>query len=450
MKLPRIMIAGTSSGSGKTTMALAVLSLMKRRDLPVRAYKCGPDYIDPMFHRTVTGIPCTNLDPFFCDGEMLRGLLAAYADGGTALIEGVMGYYDGTGEDGTENSSYTVAAATKSPVILTVDARGAAASVLAVIEGFLRFRPDSGIAGVLLNRISAMNYRNVERLIRAHFGERILPLGYLQELPDACRLPSRHLGLVTAEEIKDLKERLKKLSELAAQTIDLDALLALSDTAPALLGTLPEVPRLQPVTLAAARDAAFCFYYPETLRLFEKMGAQLLFFSPLAGETVPEEADGLLIGGGYPELYTETLEANRETKESIARAVYDGMPVIAECGGFQYLGAELSGRKMCGVLDHQSINTGKLVRFGYITLEARHAGIFGPAGTRLKAHEFHYYDSTENGSAFRAVKPNGRSWDAAVMTETMYAGYPHLYLPANVAAAEAFYRKCLAYREGRK
>lgn len=450
MSHPRVIFAGTSSGSGKTAAVCAVLSLLKRRGTDVRSCKCGPDYIDPMFHRAVLGIGSSNLDPFFCDGDLLRYLVSDCPQDMLTVIEGVMGYYDGTGEDGTDNSTYTVAASTDSPVILIVNARGAAVSLVAMVEGFLRFRPDSRIRGVLFSRMSAMNYKNVASLMKKRFGDEIVPVGYIPQLPEECLIPSRHLGLITAAEIEDLSERLNKAADLCEGTIDLDAVLRIASEAKELQYAAPQIPALPPVRLAMARDDAFCFSYDDTERLFRKMGAEIEYFSPLAGETVPAGADGLLLPGGYPELHAEELENCVCSRESVRKAVESGMPTIAECGGFQYLGEELAGRKMCGVLPHSSSDAGKLVRFGYVTITARHDGLLGQEGTQLRTHEFHYWDSTENGDAFRAVKPNGRSWDCCVMTDTLYAGYPHLYLMSCIPAAESFYRKCLEYKNERE
>ena len=446
--LPRILFAGTASGCGKTTAVTTVLTLLKRRGVGVTAAKCGPDYIDPMFHEAVLGVPSSNLDPFFCGGNLLRSLLADSA-GELCVVEGVMGYYDGTGPDG-ECSTYTVARETGTPVILVVNGRGASASLLAVLEGFLRFKPDSGIRGVLFSGVTAMTFAQLKKWTEARFGDALTVVGYLPRLPEDCLLGSRHLGLVTPAETADLSEKLAKTADLAAGTVDLDALLAVAGSAEPLVFDPPAIPRLGTFRIAAARDDAFCFYYRDTLRLFEKMGAELTFFSPLADEAVPDRADGLLLGGGYPELHAETLEGNEIAQESIRRAITSGMPTLAECGGFQYLGKALAGHRMCGILPQESENTGRLVRFGYITLTAKEGGLLGPAGTALPAHEFHYYDSTENGSAFTAVKPSGRSWDCGIHTESLYAGYPHLFLPASLPAAEAFCRKCLAYKERKR
>ncbi|MBQ9428522.1 MAG: cobyrinate a,c-diamide synthase, partial [Clostridia bacterium] len=396
----------------------------------------------------VTGLPCTNLDPFFCDENLLKTLLCRENQAQITVIEGVMGYYDGTGADGAY-STYSVASATKTPVVLVANAKGASASLLATLSGFLDFMPDSRICGVLFNRATEMQYQTLARWTRERFGDRLRPLGYLPLLPPDCVIPSRHLGLVTANEIADLRARLEKTADLCEKTVDLDGLLALANTAPDLEYDLPKLPHFDRIDLAVARDDAFCFYYDAALRLLCEMGAALQFFSPLANEPLPQNCDGLLLGGGYPELYAKKLAANTAAGESIKAAVLAGLPTIAECGGFQYLGQKLCGEDMCGVLPHLSENTGKLVRFGYLTLTAKTAGLFGGAGTRLRAHEFHYFDSSENGDGFTAEKPSGKRWDTCVYTDTLYAGYPHLFLPANPAAAAEFYKKCLRYKENR-
>lgn len=450
LSLPRILVAGASSGCGKTTVVCALLTLLCRRGVRPAAFKCGPDYIDPMFHGAVTGVGCINLDPFFCGGDLLRRLTAENAAGhDLAVIEGVMGYYDGTGGSGTENSSYTVARETASPVMLVLSAKGTAASTLAVIEGFANFLPESNIAGVVFNHVAPATYAYLKKLCASRFGEKICPLGYLPKLPEACRIESRHLGLVTAAEIDSLCRRLAQTADIAEATLDLDGFLRLARSASPLAFAAAEIPQYEPIRLAVAKDRAFCFYYKDTLALFEKMGAKVIEFSPLADEPVGE-ADGLYLGGGYPELYADRLEANRVSLESVRSAVLGGMPAIAECGGFMYLGRSIDGKRMCGVLPHDSQRTPKLVRFGYISLTARAGGVFGPTGTALRGHEFHYFDSTDCGSGFIAEKTSGTQYACAVTTPSLYAGYPHLYLPASPEAAVHFYKACLDYKHGRK
>lgn len=448
MRCPRVLIAGTSSGCGKTTAVCALLSILKRRGVQASALKCGPDYIDPMFHRTVLGVPSANLDPFFCSDELLRSTLASHA-GDITVLEGVMGYYDGTGRSGTDNSTCAVARATGSPVILVINARGASASAIAVLDGFLGFEPESNIHGVIFNGVAGGAYETMKALCRRRYGDNVRPLGYIPKLPEECLLVSRHLGLVPPEELPDAVEKLERLGEVCAGTLDTEGILALAGTAPELKFEPRTLPALPPVTVAVAYDAAFSFIYEDTVRLFKELGAKPVFFSPLADEPVPEEADGLYLPGGYPELHVDALAKNRRAAGSVRTAVLGGMPAIAECGGFQYLGKSLDGRPMCGALPHESFSAGHLVRFGYVTLTAKKTGLFGADGLSLPAHEFHYYDSTVNGDGFTARKASGKSWDCAVYTDTLYAGYPHLYLPACPAAAESFLRKCAAFKEMR-
>ncbi|MFA6948431.1 MAG: cobyrinate a,c-diamide synthase [Eubacteriales bacterium] len=439
---PRVIIAGTSSGSGKTTVTCALLQLMKRAGMNPSALKCGPDYIDPMFHTSVIGVESANLDPFFCGGGLLRYLTAKNSVGSVSVIEGVMGYYDGTGDDGCENSTYRVAVETQSPVILVVNGSGAAVSSLAVLQGFVDFKPSSGIKGVIFNNVSSATYALLKRLTERRFSGSVAVLGYVPRLPQECLLGSRHLGLITAAEVDGLREKLSRAADIIGETIELDKILSLAASAPALEYETPRLAQLGRVRIAVAKDRAFCFYYKDNLSLLREAGAEIVFFSPLENEPLPCDIDGIYIGGGYPELYSDALAKNRISAESVCKAVRSGVPTIAECGGFMYIGAEIDGRPMCGALGHKSTNSGKLVRFGYVTLSAHSDGLFGKAGQTFRGHEFHYYDSTDSGGGFTAEKTNGKCYSCAVYTDTLYAGYPHLYFYSNPAAAMEFYRAC--------
>ena len=448
--MPRVIFGGVSSSSGKTTAVCAVLSLLKRKGMDVNSFKCGPDYIDPMFHESVLRVHSSNLDPFFMDRDLMRSTFIRNAGKEISVIEGVMGYYDGTGETGSDNSTFTVAENIDSPVILIINSKGAAASLLAVIEGFAGYVSNSRIKGVIFNRMSPAAYRTVAELMKKRFNGRIVPAGFIPELPEGIVFPSRHLGLVTAAEIDGLSHKLDDLADICEKTIDIDTVLTIAGSSPDIDAEEKRYESFPAIKIACAMDDAFSFYYKDTFDMFREMGAEIVFFSPLNDEPVPDSADGLYIGGGYPELYAERLSKNRRTAKSIMSSVSKGMPVIAECGGFQYLGEKLAGEEMIGVLPHESYYAGRLVRFGYITLTSKSDGLLGRKGTVIRGHEFHYYDSTENGDAFSAVKPNGRNWECAVHKDTLYAGYPHLYLPSAPDAACSFYRKCLEYKEGKQ
>ena len=335
-KVPRLVLAGTNSGCGKTTVTCAVLQALVSRGLRVGAAKCGPDYIDPMFHSRIIGAKSSNLDAFFFDPDTLRYLLARNARGcDVTVIEGVMGYYDGLGLTSTRASTYEVARETQSPVVLVVNARGAALSVLAAVEGFLHFAPDSGIRGVILNGCSAMSYGPLARELDNRLGVRAC--GYLPRLPE-CALESRHLGLITADEVADLQEKLRKLAAEAEKTLDIAALLEIAAAAPPLRFTPPMLPEAgASVRIGVARDRAFCFYSEDSLDLLRQLGAELIPFSPLADERLPDGVQGLYLGGGYPELYAAQLAENHVLRRQLREVVHAGMPCIAECGGFMYL-----------------------------------------------------------------------------------------------------------------
>ena len=441
-RLPRVLIAGTNSGCGKTTLVSGLLTLLNRKGAKLCSFKCGPDYIDPMFHASALHIPCRNLDLQLLDENMLRFRMAAGSRGfDLAVTEGVMGFYDGVGLT-TRASSYEVAKATGSPVILTADARGAAHSVLAVISGFLNLYPDSGIQGVILNRCSAMLYPKLKAAILERFGGQIQPLGYVPRLPE-CTLESRHLGLITAQEMDDLQKKLNVLADNLEKSLDVEEIFSLAASAEPLSYEVPELPpEGAPVRVAVAKDKAFCFYYQDNLDLLEDLGAKIVPFSPLVDTKLPENVQGLYLGGGYPELYAAQLEENVSMRQSIRKALERGLPCIAECGGFLYLQQSLDGHAMVGVLRGQSHNTGKLSRFGYVTLEAKKDNLFCAAGEKIPAHEFHYYDTTNNGDAFRAVKADGRCWDCGIATEALYAGFPHFHFYASPNMAARFLDAC--------
>ena len=443
--VPRVLLAGTNSGCGKTTLTCAILQALSDRGLAVSSCKCGPDYIDPMFHSRIIGAKSTNLDPFFFARDTLCSLLEKNARGRrVSVIEGVMGYYDGINAADPRASTYEVARTTDSPVVLVVGVGGASLSVLAVIQGFLTLYPDNNIRGVILNRCSPMLYPALAEEIRRRFGPTVTPLGYLPPLPE-CTLESRHLGLVTAAEVADLREKLSRLSRQAQETIDLDGLLRLADQAAPLAFTPPSpLPHRESVRIAVAHDTAFCFYYEDSLDVLRDMGAELVDFSPLSGAGLPENVQGLYLGGGYPELRARELSENTAMRQSIRSALAGGLPCIAECGGFMYLTQHIAGFPMVGFLPGGCEDKGRLVRFGYVHLTARRDNLLCRAGETIRGHEFHRWDADEPGDGFIARRESGRSWDCAAVGPTLYAGFPHFHFCANPSFAENFYSACLA------
>ena len=477
LSIPRVMLAAPCSGSGKTLITCGLLRLLERNRLRPAAFKCGPDYIDPMFHRQVLGLPSRNLDTFFSPadaqvsgntaGEILaRSVRSCSAE--VAVIEGVMGYFDGTGESGMEASSCDLARQTDTPVILIVDAKGMGRSVVPLIRGFADYEEgERRIRGVILNRVSAGMYPRMKTWI-----EEDSPLAVIGYLPqdDGLSWKSRHLGLLQPEEVKDLQGQIDHLADVLEKTIDLEALLRIAHSAPPVQapGDRPEAPvhsKAAPCKavdenvrgdghetaprIAVARDEAFRFYYEDNLDLLTELGAELVFFSPIHDREVPR-ADGLLLGGGYPELFAQALADNESMKADIRRCAAAGMPILAECGGFMYLQArlEIPGEKpeyeMCGVLPGTCRMKDRLVRFGYLELSGK-AGTVGylSDGHRIRGHEFHYYDSTDNGAACTAQKPGTtRSWDCMSMKGSIMAGFPHLYYRSDPDFARAFVERC--------
>ena len=488
MKINRFMIAAPKSGSGKTMITCALLQLLKDSGKNVLSYKCGPDYIDPMFHKKVLGVPSKNLDTFFTDEKTTVQLfLDERADGDFAVLEGVMGLYDGLGGLYEQGSSYHLAKVTQTPIILVVDAKGMGKSVLALIAGFLQYDTHHLIKGVLLNRMSKGYYDIIKPLIEKELSVKVV--GYFPEQKD-IGLSSRHLGLVMPDELSDIKKQLNETADRLKKTIDMDLFIDIAEAADEISDsesadedkrqTLKnaEPMRIQDqnntVNIAVAMDEAFCFYYEDNWKLLEKCGAKLQYFSPIHDTKLPEDCDAMLLGGGYPELYAKELSKNVSMLNAIKKAFKAGMPTVAECGGFMYLHTyirnicddndeknnadtqnkadiqnDMNKSKLVGALDGGCHFKGKLVRFGYIELAEKHSN-FLPLNEKIKAHEFHYYDSTDNGADCIATKPaTGRSYDCVISHDNYWLGFPHLYYPSNPHFAESLVRKAYEYRRNK-
>jgi len=468
--MKRVMIAAAGSGSGKTIFTCGLLNLLKKRGRTA-SFKCGPDYIDPMFHRTVIGVDSENLDSFFSSPEELRGLVAG-PPAEFAVVEGVMGIYDGIGFGTRTGSCYEIASLTDTPVILLVDAKGMGSTLLSLIKGVLADDDRHLIRGVVLNRVTPRFYEQVRPVLAETLAQSggIKLVGYIPN-DKGISLESRHLGLRMPSEIGDLRAQVGRFSGLIESCCDLDAILEIMDSA----GDLPTgaglTPRVEPLpgaglTLAVARDEAFCFYYPENLRAFERRGVKIAEFSPVRDAALPAGADGLLLGGGYPELYAGQLSENSSMRSSILNALRSGLPSLAECGGFMYLMDEMETEggvfPMVGAIHGKAFNTGRLCRFGYVRLEAladeaaAHSGA-EPAendllqvGQEIKAHEFHYYDTDNNGSDCLAVKASGASsWYCVHMGPDHFWGYPHLWYASMPTFVDRFIAAMRDHREQR-
>lgn len=461
MGQPRFMLAACASGSGKTMITCGILRALTRRGLTVSSFKCGPDYIDPMFHSRMLHTSSRNLDTFFTGREMTRYLFARGAEGADiSVMEGVMGYYDGMGLTSTAASSSDLAEVTETPVLLIVNVRGMSLSAAALIRGFLTYRTPGRIRGVILNQASGMAYRELAEQIEKEL--HIPVFGCVPKVPELT-LESRHLGLVMPDEVDGLNEKLDRLAETLEETLDIDGILRLAASAPEIPGETPEIletvwkgaeaiRKAKPV-LAVARDEAFCFFYEDNLRLLRELGAEIRYFSPIRDRKLPEHTAGLLLYGGYPELKARELSENTAMREEIRNALSGGMPCLAECGGFMYLHEFMEDMEgnvypMAGVIKGRAYRTGRLGRFGYIRLEAQKRGVLGE-GRHLKGHEFHYFDSTSCGESFLAKKPNrNRSWACIHGRENALMGFPHLYYYSDPAFAAEFLEKCAAFSLG--
>ena len=529
----KIVIAADRSGAGKTTVCCGLLGILKKHGIRVQSFKCGPDYIDPMFHRRVLGVPSGNLDSFFTDAAMLRRIFRArmteeHAD--FALIEGVMGYYDGLGGVSSIGSTWEIAQILEAPTILVLDAKGASVTMAALLRGMMDFmkveettrgigqagRHDfsgecatmhseevagsrtqdrSGrICGVILNRVSPMFYPRLKSVLEEHCPG-VEVLGYLPELPE-LQLPSRHLGLVEPEEIEGFRAWASRVTDILEAHVDMARLWALAggdwEAAASLeaeqeerpsfdaeeqgsgrrvaaerKGTFPEADAQRkknpnggigrrPVRIAVSEDEAFNFTYQENRLLLEQLGAELVPFSPLHDVTLPTDIDGMILSGGYPELYKEELQKADSMRASVARAVQQGLPTLAECGGYMYLLDAIEGVPMCGVLHGDAERKERLVRFGYVEATTRRESVLGPAGTSLRGHEFHRYDCAFNGADCTLTKPaagqgkaatTARSYEGIYLTDRLAAGFPHFYYWSNPDALAHFLEVCRTGRE---
>ena len=445
----QFLLAAPRSGSGKTTMTCALLMALKRRGCAPCAFKSGPDYIDPMFHRAVLGVESRNLDLYFSAPETVRALYAKGAAGhGAAVCEGAMGFYDGLGGVSDRASAWHLADTLGLPVLLVAEPKGQSLTLAAELKGLVNFRTPSHIAGILLNNCTARMHALLAPMLEKETG---LPvLGFLPKLPEAV-IGSRHLGLYTAAEVENLQQKLALLADAVEEHIDWPRLLALCEKEPPALPVQPETPPAR-VRIAVAQDEAFCFTYAETLEAFRDAGAEVVFFSPLRDTALPENIGGMYLPGGYPELHARELSGNTSLLREIKQKIESGLPTAAECGGFLYLGQSLTDAEgqswpMAGVLPGEAKDAGRLVRFGYATLSADSDSLLFRAGESFPIHEFHHWDSTANGVALAAKKPvGGAEWRCGFVNEHFYAGFPHLYwagtpLPQRFAAAAENYRR---------
>jgi cobyrinic acid a,c-diamide synthase len=453
---PLLVIAGSHSGVGKTTVTLALMGALRRRGLTLQPFKVGPDFIDPGHHAAVCGRISRNLDTWLLTDETARACFARASQGAdVSLVEGVMGLYDGRSSEDPRGSTAHVAKLLDAPVVLVVDASGAAASLAAVVKGFAEFDPAVRVAAVLCNRVAGLrHYRQLESAIRRHTS--VLPAGWLPRRED-WHIPHRHLGLVTHADLQGRAPDLEQLSVVLETSVDVPLLLRLAETArpriparSASEAALSEASTIQRVRIGVARDAAFCFYYQDNLDLLAEYGADLVGFSPLADARLPDHLAGIYLGGGYPELHAATLADNLGMIESLQSFHQRGGKIYAECGGLMYCGRELVDLEghafpMLDLLPVRTIMQKHRAALGYITWRATSDCLVGKAGTEVRGHEYHY----------SRLEPLGELHPAAVLeregeephpdgytAKGLLAGYAHLHFASQSAALAALVGAC--------
>lgn len=438
-KVNRILISAFGSGSGKTTFTMGLLRLLQKKGLKVSSYKCGPDYIDTMFHTKALNIPARNIDLFLSSENTVKNIISETED--IAVIEGVMGFYDGIAFT-SDASAYNISMVTDTPVIIIVDAKGKSATLKALISGMLNYKQNN-IKGIILNRVTKSSYPVYKNMIESELNVQVL--GYIPEMED-CTLKSRHLGLITADEMADIENIIEKIACQLEISIDLDNLLKIAENTPDLEYDKQEINLIGKCRIGVAKDNAFCFYYADNLKVLEKMGAEIIYFSPLSDKELPENLDGLIFYGGYPELYAEKLSANKSFISSLQKAYNKKIPLIAECGGFMYISQSIDNFEMASLIKGNCKMTKKLQNFGYVNVFANKDSMLLKRGENVPAHEFHYsiIDEEYNDCIMRKPK-SSRSWQGVYLLDHVYAGYPHLYFLSNLKLAERFIIKAIHY-----
>ena len=436
-----LLVAGTHSGSGKTTITLGLMAALKKLGHSVMPFKCGPDFIDPSLHTLVTGRTSRNLDLWMMGSLFSRQCFATHsADADISVIEGVMGMFDGG-----DSSSAALAASLGVPIILVLDARSAAESVAAVLKGFETLNPDIAPKGVIINMIgSDRHYELVKEAITSHCEAEIL--GYIPRTLE-FKLPSRHLGLHMGEEQPISEESINLLAETIISHIDLNRLLALAEIATDHAQAPPHERQAPAIRLGVARDRAFCFYYQDNLDIFSKAGAEICYFSPLVDKNLPEKLDGIYLGGGYPELYGEQLSANKVMVELIRNWAEENRPVYAECGGFMYLTqgiTDLENRfhRLAGVFPTKATMQTRRASLGYRQLTTNRKSIFGPENIILRGHEFHYSRIDPMDSAIERIYDVNNDTAEGYRYKNSIGGYMHLHFGYNQKAAQNFIEFC--------
>ena len=454
----RLMIAGTSSGVGKTTLTIGIMAALKKRNLVVQGFKCGPDYIDPTYHTAVTKRVSRNIDSWMFSHDVIRDIVERNSrDADITIIEGVMGYFDGKNPLENTGSAADIADITESPVLLVVDCASMARSAAAIVKGFQTIHVPSRIVGVIANRVGSESHFNI---VKAAIEQEchIPVIGYMKK-NNELHLPSRHLGLIPAIERGDLDSYFEMLATEVEKTIDLNKLLTISETnsLEKVNHSIFEENLKGNVKIAVAKDAAFNFYYEENLQLLRARGAELLFFSPLANDPVLEDVDGLYIGGGFPEEFAEKLASNEVSKQSIKAMIEKGVPTVAECGGFMYLTKSIETTEgmsypMVGVIDGKVAMQSTLAALGYREIFGMNDNFLMKEGEVAKGHEFHYSIFQPNSLYPPAYELKSRFGAKRVgcILHSLIAGYVHFHFASNSKLVDNWINACLQFQEQKR
>lgn len=450
MAINRVVIAGVSSGVGKTMITIGLMSAFKQMGLSVQGFKCGPDYIDPTYHTAVTKRPSRNLDSWMLSSEIVREVFVnGSKDSDISVIEGVMGFYDGKSATSNEGSTAEISRLLDCPTVLVVDCSKMARSAAAIVRGYQLLDPHVRIVGVIANRVGSKgHYQLIKQAIEQ---ECCIPvLGYLLE-NKKLNLPERHLGLVPSIERGELDGFFKELGQVMKETIHIEKILELSKQQKEIQVNstllLKQRPSLD-LTIAVAKDEAFNFYYQENLELIEAFGAKIAYFSPLRGETIPDDADGLYIGGGFPEMFAEQLANQEEVKKSIKAKLDAGLPTLAECGGFMYLARSITVDdhrfEMVGVITGDIKMEDSLAAIGYREVSGHGDNYLFSENVTAKGHEFHYstYCSSDDEVPAYHVKGLFGEGSEGVTYKNVIAGYTHLHFCSSPQLLENFLLKC--------
>jgi len=449
----RIVLAGINSGCGKTTVSLGIMAALTKRGKRVSPFKVGPDYIDPGFHTFVTGNISHNLDSWLLSEDVLRFLFQRNIEGyDIGIIEGVMGLYDGFGTEKDQGSTAHVSKILKTPVILVIDARAMSSSAAAVALGFKLYDEEVPIKGIILNKVSGeAHYKLLKTAIERDTN--IPCIGYLPSKLDIS-LNSRHLGLIPAEEVDSLKEKTEMLAQLIEEYIDIDALEIIASNSPLLNYASDPCEEIKGtgvgLKIGIAKDVAFSFYYDDNLKLLEEIGVELIPFSPLYDEDIPDGVHGLYIGGGFPEIFASQLQDNMILRTNIKKHLENGLPAYAECGGLMYLTESIENMDgsifdMVGFLPTKSKMTKRLQRFGYVEVNTE-------SGIKIKAHEFHrsiIEDNPELKYYYQVSKTRNNEivgkWKEGLIKKNTIAGYPHVHFYSDLDFVMEFIEKCKKY-----